>query len=80
MKTHSPKEAGNPTVEEPRGGTGVPEEEEGVHQVPRKQSRCVGESKQGLDRGAEVLEGTVHRRKDDVSSYNKIFNGEQKQK
>ena len=48
---HYLQEEGDPATEEQRGREGVPEEEEGVHQVSGEQSRSAGKSKQSFNRG-----------------------------
>jgi hypothetical protein len=47
------------TVKEPRGGSRVSPEEEGIHQMSGESSSCTREPEQGLDRGAQVAQGTL---------------------
>ena len=41
----------------------MPPEEEGVHQVSGEPGGCPGEPEQGPDRGAQVSEGALHRKR-----------------
>lgn len=52
-------EAGDAPAEEPGSGTGVPAQEEGVHQVPGEPSGRAGEPEQGAHRGAQVAQGAL---------------------
>lgn len=51
--------ARTPVVEEQRSGQRMSPEEEGIHQMSGEPSSSTREPEQGLDRGAQVAQGTV---------------------
>lgn len=48
-----------PTIEEPRSGTGMSPEKEGIHQMSGESSSSARKPEQSLDRGAQVAQGTL---------------------
>lgn len=58
---------GDAAAKEPRGGAGVPAQEEGVHQVPGEPGGGAGEPEQGADRRAEGAQGAVLQAEDRVN-------------
>lgn len=46
-------------IEEPGSGSRMPQEEKGIHQMSGESGSSTREPEQGLDRGAQVAQGTL---------------------